>query len=629
MTYNDLKKKVDTHRREISKQKQVIKGIEKEIQDLQGKRLTLEENYKKDLSVKQKVAHDKYVEEKIKSYESRVAQLEQELEQIKSQYEQDKEKLTQESVEDKYTDEKAMTAEIKASLNVLQDKLQQVISPRFTKELCSQLDQQQISIEEQDLESLIDYFNRQSLLVEKMSKKSIKFDFLGFFSEQFLRDNPLEKLQGSLASAPPAEGESEGGTEGTSGLSDATKGKIVMIVFVAILLLIVFYATKYVFPFYLALLIVFFVYNVCSNYPFFSALIAHMAVQDSVKQIDDALKQRVLDDLQQQQESLDNNYNNEINRKTSELENAKTTMNNVLINAENSFKFDESSVRASFDALLKSNDNEETSLVMRQREANKYLEELFKKLKASEEALQAAAGDIQKQYLDFEKVGTATIFEPTFILDVKEAKPVLFKHPQQSALFLYDTYADVVNFIRLIAVQLRIKMNPFNLGISVIDLMYMGTDFLLMQPVTDKNDESIKKLFRVLVTKEQLDERLEEYKDDIQRRVVNIRKAYPNIVEYNNFMMSIESLTESYDFLFYIEPDDSVLNTDSFKQILQNGAPVGIYPHLFIQKDNFYEMGAKARQMLTTVDSIFVLEDGSLAKRAVTFVSEKLIKPER
>ena len=53
---------------------------------------------------------------------------------------------------------------------------------------------------------------------------------------------------------------------------------------------------------------------------------------------------------------------------------------------------------------------------------------------------------------------------------------------------------------------------------------------------------------------------------------------------------------------------------------------LGIFVHLFIKKDVFYEMGDLAEELVESSEGIYLLQDGSLLKRAKEFVSENLIK---
>ena len=268
------------------------------------------------------------------------------------------------------------------------------------------------------------------------------------------------------------------------------------------------------------------------------------------------------------------------------------------------------------------------SLIAEEQTLNNNLKDQYTQLSKLNEDLEKVAGSIQASYLDFSKVGTDIIFNPEFIFDVKNGQPVFFKHPQESCLFIYEEPNDVIDLIKLLSVQLRIKFNPFNLNISVIDLQFMGSPFLSMQPSSDKKDDSLRKLFQIINSKEDLSKYFEDSQEELNRKMMSIRRQFSNISDYNKFMKENDSLTEGYEFIFYQDPDLNSVQDDILVKILNNGASLGIFMHLFIQKDVFYEGGLSSRDLTNTIGRAFVLKDGEYHERAKDFVLENLIKPE-
>lgn len=609
MNYNELKEQVDRNRKSVSKAKHEKKKIEEELNEVRESKHTIEVNFQRETMNLRNAAHDAYVAEALKQYEDEIAVIQNNINNNNDSYMQKLSELTAENISDLYTGEQEIMNEIKASLNVLQDILSKIISPRFQKELENQLDRQQINLDGQNLEMLIDYFNKQSYIIDKMSKKSFKFDIMGYLNNQFLATNPLDSI---------------GNQESSIGNIDRSKLNIAVISIVMITITVL--AAKYVFPIYLVLLLVYSSYNIAKNYKIFSAIIAQKVIKDNIQQVDDTLKQKVLTELERQKQELQNKHDETDKLLQMQLNQKKTEMNNAAVNAEGTFVFDASNAQKSYEAAMHAKENKEMSLVAQQKEIMDQLEQLYKNLRESEDLLKSMVGSIQDQYLDFEKVGTSVIFEPVFIFDVKDNKPVFFEHPEQSVLFLYEEPVDVIDLVRLLSVQLRIKLNPFNLNITVIDQVFMGTEYLIMQPVSDNADASIKNLYQILTAKEEVDERLVEYNDDILKRIRNIKRNFRNIKEYNNYMLEHDSLPESYDFLFYQDPGSDIAQNKIMQQLLINGSDVGIFPHLFIKSSDFYEMGDSARKLVDYVGAIYLLREGELFKRAKDFVLEKMIK---
>lgn len=605
MDYNTLKLEVDSNKRLITKIKLNLKSIGVDLENLRGSRKVLEDNYQNEVRRAKKSAFESHHAQQVSVYDDKVRKLEQGLSDLKQRYKEELDNLTEDNIGEMYTGEQEVNNEIKASLNVLQDRLKHAISPRFQKELEDQLEVQQIDLESQNLEPLLKYFNRQSVLIERMSRKSTSFDFLGYFSNQFIKKNPIS---------------SEGAAE------DDRQERIKLAMLVGIGIIILVAAAYFVFPAYAIALTVFTGYNISKHYRIYSALIAQKAVKDNITQIEEALKSKVLAQLEEQRETLKLDFEAALDEAERSLGSARSEAAGASTNANSSFQFDDSSLRNNYEAASRAKDDKENSLVAEKRDLTQQLNGLYQKLKKSEDDLRSVAGSIQSDYLDFEKIGSDVVFRPRFIFDVKDTKPVFFDHPQNSCLFVYNDITDVINFVRLLSVQLRIKLNPFNLAITTIDAVGLGIDYLVMQPQPDKKDESVKNLFRVLTNKADINERLEAYNAETVKRIKLIRVQHQNIAEYNEFMLERDSLTESYDFLFYQDPDLADLQSTPMKQILKNGGCVGIFAHLFLHADVLRGSGDAGHKLVEDVSTIYLLKDGDLFKRARDFVHENMIK---
>ena len=93
-------------------------------------------------------------------------------------------------------------------------------------------------------------------------------------------------------------------------------------------------------------------------------------------------------------------------------------------------------------------------------------------------------------------------------------------------------------------------------------------------------------------------------------------------------MQSSDSLTETFDFIFFINPSTQQVNEEDFRKVFSNGGSLGVYMNIFIKKDEFYNMGEPAKQLIDNCGGIFVIQDGNIQKRAKEFALEKLIKSE-
>ena len=197
-------------------------------------------------------------------------------------------------------------------------------------------------------------------------------------------------------------------------------------------------------------------------------------------------------------------------------------------------------------------------------------------------------------------------------------------HPKESCLFLYNKVDEVANFIKLLCVQLRIKMSPMNLLISVIDPEGLGVQYLPLD-TSNSEDESIKQLFQIITDKSATKDFLEKSNSELDRKVGAILRNYNDIEEYNTAMVESDSLTESYNFIFYLDPALDDVKDSNLTTLLKNGGIVGIYTHLCINMQSFKEMQDSAAEIIKRVNTVYVLQNGSIYKKAKDFALENLV----
>lgn len=603
MDYNSIKEQIDATRRNIAETKRKLSKNQEEQTAVKNSLTNTENSYQDKLRNAKKEAFEQYVNQQTKEIDDKILELSEKINEENSIYEEKHNHLENSDITEFYTDESEILADVKTSMEILQKHLEKFLSKRFKTELEEQLDSGSIEMQSENLTSLVNYFNKESKYIAKLNNEST-IDSIIVSVNEFCVDNPFT-------------------------ISDDKKKADLQLgglVFVAAALIVL--VAKVMFPFYFIFLAVFASYNVIKNYKIFSALIAQKAVKDNVNKIDKRLREEAEERLDKEKKSLEETHLETIADLESKLVKEKDNLNTAKIKAETSFVFDDAESRRAYDTAISINTKKIDSLVAEEQEAKKQLEQYYADLRKLEEDMNKVAGDIQASYLNFEKVGSDIIFNPEFIFDVKNGKPVFFEHPQKGCLFIYEDISDVIDFIRLITVQLRIKLNPFSLNISVIDTQFMGVSYIGMQPVNDTKDDSLTKLFQIISTSENIKKYFEECSEELQRKLIAIRRQFSNIADYNKFMVESDSLTEGYEFIFFQDPDNNDIQNDVLLKILNNGDSLGMFMHLFIQKDAFYEYGEPARKLVSSVGKIFVLSNGDYYERAKDFVLENLIKAE-
>lgn len=598
-TYNEIKKSIDRVRKDIVGIKRNLSRNEEDQREIRRAVDKAESTFQLNLRQEKDTAQQEFVQQSVADVNNEIQSLQHQISQTQQEYDNEIDRIKCMDIASQYSDEQAITAEVRASLAVLQEQLTKTISPRFQNELEGQFETQEIAMSSEEIEEVIKYFNKQSRMIEHMGSGSW-VDKLIDKILQLVRIPSLEK------------------NEKTAKVSFGILS-ILLVVLVAV-------AGKFLFPFYVLFLGVLLFYNVNKHYRIFSALIAQKTVKDNLKLIDESLRNKALERQQALLQETQEQYDAQLLQAQEELDSLKRRKDSATMSAMQSFTFDDTDLQSRYSNAIKINNKRLEQLKDEKDSLQHSLNEAQNELQELEHQLHTIAGNVQSEYLDLQKIGTSPIFNPQFIVDIKKSKPTYFTHLQAGMLFLYNDSKDVSNFIRLILLQLRIKLSPHNMNCTIIDTQDLGIDYLPFKPNNPDNDEAINSLFRIIGDKEKIKETIDDLVASINTRVAAIRQDYDNIAAYNQAMVESDSLTESYEFVFYQNPENRVLSDLNMQQLYRLGGPLGIFVHLFIKKDVFYEMGDLAEELVESSEGIYLLQDGSLLKRAKEFVSENLIK---
>lgn len=598
-TYNEIKKSIDRVRKDIVGIKRNLSRNEEDQREIRRAVDKAESTFQLNLRQEKDTAQQEFVQQSVADVNNEIQSLQHQISQTQQEYDNEIDRIKGMDIASQYSDEQAITAEVRASLAVLQEQLTKTISPRFQNELEGQFETQEIAMSSEEIEEVIKYFNKQSRMIEHMGSGSWV-------------DKLIDKIL-QLVRIPSLE-KNEKTTKVSFGILS-----ILLVVLVAV-------AGKFLFPFYVLFLGVLLFYNVNKHYRIFSALIAQKTVKDNLKLIDESLRNKALEQQQALLQETQEQYDAQLLQAQEELDSLKRRKDSATMSAMQSFTFDDTDLQSRYSNAIKINNKRLEQLKDEKDSLQHSLNEEQNELQELEHQLHAIAGNVQSEYLDLQKIGTSPIFNPQFIVDIKKSKPTYFTHLQAGMLFLYNDSKDVSNFIRLILLQLRIKLSPHNMNCTIIDTQDLGIDYLPFKPNNPDNDEAINSLFRIIGDKEKIKETIDDLVASINTRVAAIRQDYDNIAAYNQAMVESDSLTESYEFVFYQNPENRVLSDLNMQQLYRLGGPLGIFVHLFIKKDVFYEMGDLAEELVESSEGIYLLQDGSLLKRAKEFVSENLIK---
>lgn len=609
LSYDDLKIKLTNLQRDLAKCRENIENYERQSKHLEHEELNIKQSFERTLSEESNKELNQYVNNLSAPVANKVTELEDELLELEDRFKEEMSKFSKEDLTDYYYSESEMLEDVHKALAMLNERLTNLIGERFQKELNQQLDSVSFKIQEDDLEEICDYFEKLTEYFDNIQNNNSKLTSI---------ENIIKKLN-------------------TIGNALETGNKQLTLVVMLVLCFIFYFAFKFVFPIYVIALAMFTIYNVKLSSKIYTTSLLRKVIEDNISAIEQMYRDKALAQLNQEKRELEESYKETKNELENELSDTKNKLESILMSAKERFTYDDDKLRENQNNLLIVNKNKKSELErLKLQEKQKY-DSLLKELEVTKQQFDQAADNLKNKYINFDKVGDSYVMDKDFLLDIDAVtkKPKFFEFNFGSNLFIYSDITDVINFIKLFVVQVRARLKPSCINMTIFDDKFMGRDYLCFKETEDDKYDNI---MRLLINKEELKNYVGELSELSITRTTNIKREFNNIIEYNNFMLSQNSLPESYTFFFV---QDIVLNTlleTTFRQILLNGSDLGIYPFVFLSMENFSQGGNDAKELIKYFDNIYTFDqdathqyEGSntiLKRKAKDFVLERILGEE-
>ena len=609
LSYDDLKIKLTNLQRDLAKCRENIENYERQSKHLEHEELNIKQSFERTLSEESNKELNQYVNNLSAPVANKVTELEDELLELEDRFKEEMSKFSKEDLTDYYYSESEMLEDVHKALAMLNERLTNLIGERFQKELNQQLDYVSFKIQADDLEEICDYFEKLTEYFDNIQNNNSKVTSI---------ENIVKKLN-------------------TIGNALETGNKQLTLVVMLVLCFIFYFAFKFVFPIYVIALAMFTIYNVKLSSKIYTTSLLRKVIEDNISAIEQMYRDKALSQLTQEKRELEESYKETKNELENELSDTKNKLESILMSAKERFTYDDDKLRENQNNLLIVNKNKKSELErLKLQEKQKY-DSLLKELEVTKQQFDQAANNLKNKYINFDKVGDSYVMDKDFLLDIDAVtkKPKFFEFNFGSNLFIYSDITDVINFIKLFVVQVRARLKPSCINMTIFDDKFMGRDYLCFKETEDDKYDNI---MRLLINKEELKNYVGELSELSITRTTNIKREFNNIIEYNNFMLSQNSLPESYTFFFV---QDIVLNTlleTTFRQILLNGSDLGIYPFVFLSMENFSQGGNDAKELIKYFDNIYTFDqdathqyEGSntiLKRKAKDFVLERILGEE-
>lgn len=587
MSYDELKRKLTSKQRENAELTRKYQEVESRISDLDIESEELEKRVQRSIEDEKQASRKLYVQSQTKELQSKLQQVQSEKLSIRAQFEADMELCDEEVLYNELRKKEYIPEDLENSMNSLRSAIVEDMGERFYEQYLKQVDSISVNLTNKELGGVIRKLSEMESKVRKLSSTD-NLEVVDKVSD-VLDDMARGKVD-----------------------SDA-KGALKFAGVIGIVMLLV---SKIVFPAYSIFLAVKVAMNVRKNTVFSQALIQYKVVNDNLTRIEELLRQKA----HQKKLELEESLLNEFNSKSQELDEQEASLEKELestsLLAMNSFEFDTKTFVKRFEpvkldiASRKKSSHGELSRISEQKDL------VMSEIKELDAQIRKEIDSVVAKYLNFTEVSKNKILDPEFFIDMKNGAPVFFKHPEESMFISYDDEDTVRDFIKLIAAQVRVRLSPESYIIQFWDIKKMGASFLSFYKDTQQ-------IVKVVSAKSDIAETLEDLVEQLEKRMDVMLKSYKNIREYNTHMLELESVPESYYFLFILDPDRSLFEDEKLSQLLTLGSAVGIYPMIFCNRE---DLGEDYESLVKGVSMHYEIVNEDIKKRARQFMLDSLVK---
>lgn len=282
-----------------------------------------------------------------------------------------------------------------------------------------------------------------------------------------------------------------------------------------------------------------------------------------------------------------------------------------------SFVFDDTDIKKKFDTQKENseatvNDFQKALIV-----AGKRIEELGERRVELMKMLENSAELLQKEYLDPNKVGGSMQCISDILIDMKDGEPTFYKFPKSSSLYIYRDFTDVVQFVRLFIMQIRTRMSPEIYNIEVFDIRNLGA--VLRDLATAEME-----LIPIFETEDDVKEAMDDNSVGIRTRISKIKANYVDVYEYNDYLLSIDSIAEPYRFYFYLDIKPSAFDR-SDADLGKLSHESGIYSLVFNSIEDMSELSDGGVDFIDKFENTFIIERGNVIPKAKNYLVNQVL----
>lgn len=592
MDYEQLNQQINDVKRELRDIRNEIRNTERSIDEALTTIDKIRANTQERINAKREAALNQKISEATKPFEIEVNKLREKKIKLKEVLDRNVQKYTFDECAKKYTDEYNIINQAKDSLADVEDIGADFLGENFSKQLYAGMNS--VHIQPEDLNKIVVDLKHYKKNLKSMQKKSKNPAIRNYLDLLMSKTNPYK---------------------GNDEAIDTGALALYACCCVVLLFAVVLFGSWV----YLIFLLVLAIVNLSRNYFIYKMLYYTKILSDNTEEISASLASKVEKDRENILKDLNQAYEERATLLETQIGEQQVKMRTVTENCREKFVFNDSDVLKEVEDSIR---NKEADRRKQQATLSSYkIKE--KKLEAQLNQLldnlsQVSAGLVDS-FLSCDRTGNEYILKTKYLIDEVDGKPVFWDFPLTSCLFVHNCeYSDISNFIKLMCIQILNTMNPFAFEINYWDLKELGMDMMVFDPLASAN------LFNIQTEESGIKEAISDMMFVLRKRSVNIMREYPNISQYNDAMLTLDSVTESYNFIFIPNYSKSVYNSNDLRSLIYKGADVGIYPMVFTTLDELAEMKNEYEEFLNQFGTIYSFSEDEIKARPAEFFKRRV-----
>jgi hypothetical protein len=356
--------------------------------------------------------------------------------------------------------------------------------------------------------------------------------------------------------------------------------------------------------------------NLRSGHSFSKLAVGLKVMSKHLDRIEEKLKKEATDKFDLLKNKLEEEYTQKRKKLSEDLSSISYKLDHAEEHVLSSFVFDEESVKNKLLEPLKQKEKELEETLSEVHHFRSMQSSIQKEGQDIERKLQEELTKLESSYMTYNPDNLKTTFDLKFLLDIKGNTPKYFELKKDSYFFIYDEEEEsetVDKFISLLFYQLRCKLMPTSYVLKLWDSENLGVAFRNFQ----KEEVGI----NIVTLTEEIPENLEDLFATFKRRWKSDINSFEDIIAYNDYMLEIESIAETFHFLIILQPPDEIVKKEYFSRLLKFGPKLGLFILIF---QDIKKMRKELIPLLKDSGKIGTFTNGEFGQLAKTSAVKKV-----